>query len=95
MEVIWSDEAVEDYHQNIDYLLENWSVKVALEFTEDVEAIIQLIKARPELYPLSDYKEIRRAVVRRQITLFFKVKDETISLIRFWNNHRDIEKLEL
>ena len=95
MQVIWSDEAIEDYHQNIDYLLKNWSVKVALEFTEDVEAIIQLIKAHPELYPLSDYTEIRRAVVRRQITLFFKIKNETIDLIRFWNNYKDIEKLEI
>ena len=95
MQVIWSDEAVLDYHQNIDYLLENWSVKVAIEFTEDVEEVIQLIKTHPKLYPLTNYKEIRRAVVRKQITLFFKVKDDTIDLIRFWNNYRDKEELEL
>ena len=26
MQIVWSDDAVADYHQNIDFLLEKWSV---------------------------------------------------------------------
>lgn len=93
MQIIWSDEAVKDYHQNIDYLLAKWSSQVAIEFIEDVQASIELIKSHPDLYPLTDHQEIRRAVIRKQITLFFKVKDKQIHLIRFWNNYQNPEKL--
>lgn len=70
MKIVWSDEAVTDYHRNIDYLVKEWSEKVAIEFIEDVDAVIELIKNHPKLYPLTDYLEIRKAVIRKQITLF-------------------------
>ena len=95
MQVIWSDEAMSDYHQNIDYLLENWPTQVAVEFIDEVEAVIELIKDNPELYPLVDFKEIRRAVLRKQITLFFKVQEGAIHLIRFWNTYQSPDKLIL
>jgi plasmid stabilization system protein ParE len=95
VKIIWSDEAITDYQQNIDYLLKEWSEQVATEFIEDVETVIELIKSHPELYPLTDYKEIRKAVIRKQITLFFKSKERVIHLIRFWNNYQDPAKLRL
>jgi plasmid stabilization system protein ParE len=95
MQIIWSDEAVADFHQNINYLLENWPTSVATEFIEDVEAVVELIKSHPDLYPLSDYKEIRRAVIRKQVTLFFKIEKDAIHLIRFWNNYQSPQKLKL
>jgi plasmid stabilization system protein ParE len=95
MQVIWSDEAVADYHQNIDYLEKEWSSQVVVEFIEDVEAAIELIKSHPELYPLTDYQKIQKAVIRKQVTLFFRVKDKQIHLVRFWNNYQNPEKLTL
>lgn len=95
MQVVWSEDALIDYHQNIDYLLKEWSEKVALEFMEDVEATIELINDFPELYPLTEYLGVRKALVRKQITLFFRIKDEKIYLIRFWNNYQDPKKLKL
>ena len=62
---------------------------------EDVETIIELVERQPEIYPLTDYQGIRKAVVRKQITLFFRLKDETIHLIRFWNNYQDPERLKM
>lgn len=95
MKIIWSDEAIADYHQNIDYLLKEWSEQVTIEFIEDVDAVIELIKNYPELYPLTDYPEVRKAVIRKQVTLFFKVSNKEIHLIRFWNSHQDPKKLTL
>jgi plasmid stabilization system protein ParE len=95
MNIIWSDDALADYHQNIDYLLEEWSEQVALEFIEDVEAIVALIRNHPELYPITEYHEIRKAVIRKQITLFFRSTDKEIQLIRFWNSYRDPRNLKL
>jgi hypothetical protein len=53
MKIVWAEEAFDDYHQNIEYLLEEWTEKIALEFIEDVERTLELIKLYPELYPLA------------------------------------------
>jgi plasmid stabilization system protein ParE len=95
MRVVWTDEALADYYQNIDYLLKEWTNQVALDFIEDVDAAISLIVSRPELFPLTDYREIRKVVVRKQITLFYKISDNSIQLIRFWNNYQDPSRLKL
>jgi plasmid stabilization system protein ParE len=89
MRVVWSADAVNDYHQNIEYLLEEWPVMSAANFIEEVDAVIELIKKWPEIYPESDYKGIRRAVVRKQITLFYKLDNTTIYLVRFWNTFQN------
>jgi plasmid stabilization system protein ParE len=95
MQTVWSDDALIDYNQNIDYLQKEWSEQVALEFVEDVEATIELIKDFPELYPLTEYLGVRKALVRKQITLFYRIKDNEIHLIRFWNNYQDPKRLKL
>lgn len=91
MQVIWSDDAAEDYHKNVEYLLRKWSENEAVNFIEEVEAILEIIKTQPKLYPLSDHHSIRRAVIRKQITLFYKIQGGSIYLVRFWNNYQDPE----
>jgi plasmid stabilization system protein ParE len=95
IEVIWSDDAVSDYYQNIDYLLKEWSEKVATEFIEDVDITIDLIKINPELYPLTNHLEVRKAVIRKQVTLFYKVSNQNIYLLRFWNTYQNPKDLNL
>lgn len=95
MTIIWSDEAVADYHQNIEYLLSEWSEAVAIEFINDVEAVLNLIKTHPELYPLSDFQGVRKAVFRKQITLFFKANETKIFSSGFGINYQNPQKLHL
>lgn len=95
MEIIWSDDAKLDYENNIEYLLKEWTKESAINFIEEVETILELLKANPKLYPKSDYKSIRRAVVRKQITLYYQEKGSVVYLIRFWNTFKDPQSLNL
>ncbi len=91
--IIWSDDAVTDYHQTIDYLLLNWSENAALTFIEEVEAILDIVKTQPELYPVSAYPEVRRAVVRKQVTLYYTINKKEVLLVRFWNTYQNPDRL--
>ncbi len=59
MEIIWSDDARQDYEENIEYLLNEWSGKSASTFIEEVESVLELLKINPKLYPKIDYKSIK------------------------------------
>ncbi len=95
MKIIWSDDAKLDYDENIEYLLREWSEKSAVNFIEEVESVLELLKINPKLFPKSNYKSIRRAVIRKQITLFYQKKGLSVHLIRFWNTFKDPQSLNL
>jgi len=93
VQVIWTEKAQNDYFQNIEYVLTKWTESVALNFINEVDSIIELIKTKPEAFPDSGYDQIRRAVIRKQISLFYKVIDNNIYLLRFWNTYQNPESI--
>ena len=49
MRVIWTKQAQVDYDQNIDYLIAEWSEKVAKDFINQVNLTLQLLVMNPFL----------------------------------------------
>ncbi len=92
----WSEFAKLDYWNNIDYLLENWTDKEAANFIEQVDNTLRILSFNPKAFPQTNYKNIHSAVVSSQITLYHRIINQnTIELIRFWNNYQNPEKLIL
>ena len=95
MKVIWSKKALEDYHSIIDYLILKWSERSAEKFIDKVYTKIHFIKTHPEAFEKTDFENSRSALITKHITLFFKISNSNIYLIRFWNTFQDPEKLSL
>jgi len=93
--ISWSSEAIDDYADNIDYLLKEWSFKDAEEFVDNATEIIHIISLMPETFPMSDYKNIRKAVVCKQISLLYITNESEVILLRFWNNSQNPKDLLL
>ena len=95
MEIIWSPESEIDYYQNLIYLSENWPESVAQNFIKEVENVLKSIKDRPDLYPLINQGAVRKAVLRKQISLYYQIEEGDIHLIRFWNNYQNPDLLKV
>ena len=93
--IIWSDKAISDYSSNVDYLLLKWSIKDAREFTTKVHDILNLLPSLPEMFPLSDYKDVRKGIVCKQISILYQVKKSEIILLRFWDNRQNPKKKKI
>lgn len=92
---LWTDLALKDYHDNIDYLLQEWSEKEAISFIEDVESVLESLKSGNLEFKESNYRNIRECVVCKQITLYYRhFNDKEIELLRFWNNSKDKRKFK-
>ncbi|MBL4861496.1 MAG: type II toxin-antitoxin system RelE/ParE family toxin [Crocinitomicaceae bacterium] len=95
-QAIWSDKAKEDYWNNIDYLLEDFTALEATNFIEKVDAIITIIEKSPKTFQKSEYKKIHFVPVFPQITLFYLVNGKKpVTLVRFWNNKKDPAKFSI
>ncbi len=92
--ISWNLLAKLDYFENIDFLLENWSEKEAQQFINEVNHIEFILKQGNVDFQQTDFEVVKRVVIRKQITLFYRTIDNNhIEFLRFWNNNKNIDKL--
>lgn len=53
MEIVWSDESLQNYFGVLDYLLENWTIKQVEKFENSFDALIERLKSNKEICPKS------------------------------------------
>ena len=95
MQIVWSGEAKSDYSRNIEYLLEKWGLDAAREFADNVANILNQIVMMPGMFPTSGYKKVRKVIACRQISILYKVEEQRIVLLRFWDNRQDPGKFKV
>jgi hypothetical protein len=92
--VHWNKMAKLDYYDNIDYLLRDWSEKEAQVFIDEVDEIEFILKQGNIDFQNTEIPNIKRCVICKQISLFYKIIDNNnIEFLRFWNNYQDDKKL--
>ena len=95
MRLEWTSKSRNDYWKNIEYLERDWTNKEVLNFIDNVEYAIGLLKNDNVIFITTEYKNTYKMVIIKQITLFYSIKNETIYLLRFWNNYQDFNNFKL
>jgi plasmid stabilization system protein ParE len=92
----WNKKAKSDYHRIIDYILFNWGEASAQNFIDLVDKFESILETGNVDFETTIRKDIRRCVLSKQVTLFYKTyNDGTVELLRFWNNYQDISSINL
>lgn len=93
-EIIWSPLAEEDLSAIAEYLFENWNVVVVNTFLDKIENRLNLIVKKPCLFPLIHAKlEIRKCVITKHNTLYYRVTQDCIEIVRLFDVRQQPEKL--
>ena len=95
MEVVWTQEAERDYYTQIDWLLERWGQSTAEKFVDEAFETIEHAATNPFMYARTDIAEVRKAVVNQHVSLYYRLEERQIILLRFWPNRQDPKKLNL
>lgn len=95
MNVIWSPQAQKDYWQNIDYLEAEWTFQDVINFINKVNNTIELLIKNNIEFITTNYKNVNKVVITKQITLYYRFNSNTIELLRFWNTYQDLENFNL
>ncbi|AWK03098.1 hypothetical protein HYN56_02225 [Flavobacterium crocinum] len=95
MNVIWAPQAKQDFWNNIDYLEAEWSEKVAQNFIEKVNTTIALLKNDNVLFLKTNYKNVYKIVITKHISLYYRIENTNLELLRFWNTFQDSKKFKL
>ena len=54
-----------------------------------------LISQNPEMFIEVDKKNIRKGMISKQTSVFYKVLNQDILIVTFWDNRQNPEKLSL
>lgn len=86
----WSSRAERSYGEQLDYLFNKWGNTSAVNFMNLTERVLEQICETPRMYPFYERKEnVHRCVLNRQVSLYYKVEQDTVYLVVFWPNRRD------
>jgi hypothetical protein len=92
--VTWTENAKLDYWQNIDYLETEWTIAVVENFLDKVDLVLNQLEKGNVIYKPTEQKDIFQIVIVKQITLYYKLHNNNITLLRFWNNHQNPTKFK-
>lgn len=95
MQVIITEEAEQSLDEIIDYLRQNWSQLVIDKFIENIKLIINRIQKFPNSFPVSNFVNAQRALVSKQVIMFFKIEENRLIVLLFWDARQNPEKLKI
>lgn len=78
----------------LEYLQKNWDDKIAQSFIEITSLSLSQISINPKQYPLIyKKKKIRKCVLTKHNTLYYRDRKESIDILRIFDNRQDPQKL--
>ncbi len=95
MKIEWTLATKYDYWQSIEYLENHWSEKEVLTFINEIAYSLNLLAKGKVIFTKSDYPDVYKMVIIKQITIYYSIENETIYLLRFWNNYQDLSNFKL
>ena len=88
-EVEYSDQALKNATAIVAYLREKFSRKEVLNFFQTLEDFEKIISIYPTLYAESPKLKLRRAVLSKVLSVYYKISKNKITVIAILDNRRD------
>ena len=93
--VKWSPATKDEFADLLNYVETEFGLDAALKLLDKTESAIDNISENPALYPSSGkVPAIRKAVITKQTSLFYRITAVEIQLLHFWDNRRAPNTLE-
>jgi len=94
--ISWTDLADASFNKELEFIKLKWNTKQVLKFIDLVDDVLSNLESGILDGEISKSTGIRRLVISKQTTIFYKVNDKAsqINILLFWNNKNDPRKLK-
>ncbi|SDT54970.1 hypothetical protein SAMN05216490_3994 [Mucilaginibacter mallensis] len=93
VDLIWSERALKEYDQLLDYLLDEWGTDITIRVSREIDHTVLHIQniilffQRIKIYVV--------ALLRPQTSIYFRVNKGVIEIISLFDNRQNPDKLKL
>ena len=93
-EVILTPLALANYEVILDYLLSEWTEKIANDFVKRFNQVCGILLESPDIYPYVDkVKKVQRCVLTKQNIIYFVVYPDVVKILTIFDSRQNPEKL--
>ena len=93
LEIKWSKKADQKFDKILEYLILNWGENVTKNFVKKVYDFLDILAEYPEIGSVENEKKgIRGFTIVKQVNIFYRIKDQNIILLDFFDNRQDPRK---
>ncbi len=94
--ILWTPFAINELRKTIIYLEENWTIKEISKLTNEIEDTLFLLSHNPFLFQASSIKKnMRRVVIARYNTLYYRIQGDSVEIISFFSNRQGPQKRKI
>ena len=92
--VFWSNEALRNFEEILDYLNLEWTEKEVQQFKSKLSNQLDIIKKYPFIFPKSDRNpRLRKAVLSKHTIIFYEVQGYQLNLVYLFQTRMNPSKI--
>lgn len=93
--IFWTDHALNELAETYHYLETHFSDREMRKLSVEIDKMLKLISLNPRLFPLSEFKGVRRIVIKNFNTMYYREKENTIEILSFFSNRQNPDKRKI
>ena len=94
--LFWSDRALADLQNIIEYLTEKWTQKEIQNFARRLDKRLELISINPRLFSkTTKRKNIRRSVLTKHTVIYYETMEKVVTIVTLFDSRQNPKKLRL
>ncbi len=91
----WSPASKDEFAELLEYVETQFGLDAALKLLDKTDRVLDGISEHPAMFPASGASPaIRKAVITKQTSLFYRITIMEVQLLHFWDNRRNPDTLE-
>ena len=92
--LIWAEEALDNLKGIIDYLERKWTAREVKKFANSLDQNLNLIKNNPKLFPEAELSGLRKCVLSKQTSIYYRIIRNEVHVLTLFDNRRHPKKLK-
>ena len=93
--ILWTEHALNELANTYEYLELHFTEKELKKLSFELDKTLKLISQNPYLFPASEVKGVRRIVIKKFNTLYYREKENYIEILSFFSNRQNTFKRKI
>ena len=93
--IFWTPNARKELEKTLEYLEKSFTDRELRKLAVKIEEITELISHNAHICPLSDNKKVRKTVILKFNTMYYRVLNEDVEILSFFSNRQSPTKRKL
>ena len=93
--ILWTDHALSELAKTYEYLEIHFTKRELTILSVEIDRTLKLISKNPNLFPLSESRGIRRVVIKRFNTIYYRENKNNVEIVSFFSNRQSPDKIKI